>query len=240
MARGGSWRRLAVAGVLVAVCAAALAPPAAALDIGIQSAGDGVSKQQACSRTCESDHCTTPPSLRYGKYCGILYSGCPGEAPCDALDACCMHHDNCVQAKNHPLNSTTRACVLRGLPEHGVQRGAAGLSGEAAGGHVHVRGQQVHDRRGHRRDLARHRGRRRRRQGAAQAVAHAEAEAVACLRGRWVVHLLRARCRVVPWWWCPGRLLAGGPGCVGSHGGLCRVLPSGSQPGQNLRQGIWR
>jgi hypothetical protein len=42
MARGGSWRRLAVASVLVAVCAAALAPPAAALDIGIQSAGDGV------------------------------------------------------------------------------------------------------------------------------------------------------------------------------------------------------
>ena len=41
MARGSSWR-LAVAGVLVAVCAAAaLAPPAAALDIGIQSAGDG-------------------------------------------------------------------------------------------------------------------------------------------------------------------------------------------------------
>jgi hypothetical protein len=181
-----------------------------------------------------------------------------------------MHHDNCVQAKStsftclphlpstssnrnqlssigsslrvldHPLNSTTRACVRRGLPEHGVQRGAAGLPGEAAGGHVHVRGEQVHDRRGHRRDLARHRGRRRRRQGAAQAVAHAEAEAVACLRGWWVVHLLRARCRVVPWWWCPGRLLAGGPGCVGSHGGLCRVLPSGCQPGQNLRQGIWR
>ena len=41
MARGSSWR-LAVAGVLVTVCAAAaLAPPAAALDIGIQSAGDG-------------------------------------------------------------------------------------------------------------------------------------------------------------------------------------------------------
>ena len=40
MARSSSWRR-AAAGVLVAVCAAALAPPAAALDIGIQSAGDG-------------------------------------------------------------------------------------------------------------------------------------------------------------------------------------------------------
>jgi hypothetical protein len=37
-----------------------------------------------------------PPLLRYGKYCGILYSGCPGEKPCDALDACCMVHDHCV------------------------------------------------------------------------------------------------------------------------------------------------
>lgn len=41
-----------------------------------------------------------PPFLRYGKYCGILYSGCPGEKPCDGLDACCMKHDACVQAHN--------------------------------------------------------------------------------------------------------------------------------------------
>ncbi|CAL4926899.1 unnamed protein product [Urochloa decumbens] len=219
MARGSSWRVAAV-GVVLVFCAAVLAPPAAALDIGIQSAGDGVSKQQACSRTCESDHCTTAPFLRYGKYCGILYSGCPGEAPCDALDACCMHHDNCVQAKStlllHLLYTLTTSsnrsvpirgskilnstmCICRGLPEHGLQRGPAGLPGEAAGGHVHVRGEQVHDRRGHRRDLARHRGRRRRRQGAAQAVAgrpgrtwRAWSTALACLLGRWVVHLLRA------------------------------------------------
>lgn len=43
---------------------------------------------------------TVPPLLRYGKYCGLLYSGCPGEKPCDGLDACCMYHDKCVQAKN--------------------------------------------------------------------------------------------------------------------------------------------
>lgn len=41
-----------------------------------------------------------PPLLRYGKYCGLLYSGCPGEKPCDGLDACCMKHDSCVQSKN--------------------------------------------------------------------------------------------------------------------------------------------
>lgn len=43
---------------------------------------------------------TVPPLLRYGKYCGLLYSGCPGERPCDGLDACCMKHDQCVSAKN--------------------------------------------------------------------------------------------------------------------------------------------
>jgi len=45
-----------------------------------------------------------PPLLRYGKYCGILYSGCPGEKPCDALDACCMVHDHCVDTHNSRLS----------------------------------------------------------------------------------------------------------------------------------------
>ncbi|KAJ4762706.1 Phospholipase A2 [Rhynchospora pubera] len=82
--------------------------PTQALNVGIQSVspgGEGVSKQE-CSRTCESDHCSVAPFLRYGKYCGILYSGCPSERPCDALDACCMVHDNCVQAKNNDYLST--------------------------------------------------------------------------------------------------------------------------------------
>ncbi|MQM04438.1 hypothetical protein Taro_037235 [Colocasia esculenta] len=43
---------------------------------------------------------TVPPLLRYGKFCGILYSGCPGEKPCDGLDACCQIHDACVQSKH--------------------------------------------------------------------------------------------------------------------------------------------
>ncbi|GFQ03046.1 phospholipase a2-beta [Phtheirospermum japonicum] len=34
--------------------------------------------------------------MRYGKYCGVGYSGCPGEKPCDDLDACCQLHDECV------------------------------------------------------------------------------------------------------------------------------------------------
>jgi hypothetical protein len=53
------------------------------------------------------------PFLRYGKYCGILYSGCPGERPCDPLDACCMRHDYCVQAK-----STSTAAIHQSMSSY--------------------------------------------------------------------------------------------------------------------------
>ncbi|KAK1287003.1 Phospholipase A2-alpha [Acorus calamus] len=68
------------------------------LNIGIQSSAISVSRQ--CSRKCESQFCTVAPFLRYGKYCGILYSGCRGERPCDGLDACCKIHDDCVQSRH--------------------------------------------------------------------------------------------------------------------------------------------
>uniref|UniRef100_A0ACD6A6U1 Uncharacterized protein n=1 Tax=Avena sativa TaxID=4498 RepID=A0ACD6A6U1_AVESA len=110
-------RLLAVLGLLAC---AAVAPRSSALNVGPQSLdadGNGVSKQQECSRTCESDHCTTAPFLRYGKYCGILYSGCPGERPCDPLDACCMRHDYCVQAKNDYLSTQCNESLLECLGE---------------------------------------------------------------------------------------------------------------------------
>ncbi|KAK6941750.1 hypothetical protein RJ641_027127 [Dillenia turbinata] len=72
-----------------------------ALNIGVQSTGADVSVSKECSSKCESEFCSVPPFLRYGKYCGLLYSGCPGEKPCDGLDACCMKHDACVQAKGN-------------------------------------------------------------------------------------------------------------------------------------------
>nr|KJB53666.1 hypothetical protein B456_009G001900 [Gossypium raimondii] len=74
-----------------------------ALNVGIQAADTAISVSKECSRTCESEFCSVPPFLRYGKYCGLLYSGCPGEKPCDGLDACCMKHDDCVQAMNSML-----------------------------------------------------------------------------------------------------------------------------------------
>ncbi|GAB4838265.1 Phospholipase A2-alpha [Ancistrocladus abbreviatus] len=79
------------------------APPFAvnALNIGIQSSDSSIQVSKECSRKCESEFCSVPPFLRYGKYCGLLYSGCPGEKPCDGLDACCMLHDACIQAKNN-------------------------------------------------------------------------------------------------------------------------------------------
>ncbi|OIT25223.1 phospholipase a2-alpha [Nicotiana attenuata] len=92
---------------LLAFCIIALRfPPISvhALNIGIET-NAGISLEKECSRTCESKFCAVPPLLRYGKYCGVLYSGCPGEQPCDGLDACCMKHDLCIQRKgNNYLN----------------------------------------------------------------------------------------------------------------------------------------
>ncbi|GJN08399.1 hypothetical protein PR202_ga26312 [Eleusine coracana subsp. coracana] len=82
-----------------------LATASQALNVG-NLLGTPPAGSQGCSRKCESAFCTVPPLLRYGKYCGILYSGCPGEKPCDALDACCMVHDHCVATHNNDYLNT--------------------------------------------------------------------------------------------------------------------------------------
>ncbi|XP_006662989.1 probable phospholipase A2 homolog 2 [Oryza brachyantha] len=81
------------------------------------SAAAGHDEDNTCSRACESQHCAgtyaQAPLMRYGKYCGVSYTGCPGEAPCDALDACCMLHDACVQATdNDYLNMLCNQSLL--------------------------------------------------------------------------------------------------------------------------------
>ncbi|EYU22105.1 hypothetical protein MIMGU_mgv1a015183mg [Erythranthe guttata] len=70
------------------------------LNIGLHAHAD-LSLFKQCSRKCESMFCEAPPFLRYGKYCGLLYTGCPGEQPCDRLDSCCMHHDQCIAKMNN-------------------------------------------------------------------------------------------------------------------------------------------
>ncbi|GER36156.1 phospholipase A2 family protein [Striga asiatica] len=99
-----------------------------ALDIGLHAhAGLDLFKQ--CSRTCESMFCDAPPFLRYGKYCGLLYSGCPGEQPCDRLDACCMHHDQCIAKMGNDYLSQKCNKEFLGCVEAFMRSGAPSFKG---------------------------------------------------------------------------------------------------------------
>ncbi|XP_009392212.2 probable phospholipase A2 homolog 1 [Musa acuminata AAA Group] len=51
-----------------------------------------------CSNRCVAENCNSI-GIRYGKFCGVGWTGCPGEKPCDELDACCKVHDECVEKK---------------------------------------------------------------------------------------------------------------------------------------------
>ncbi|XP_051148643.1 phospholipase A2-alpha-like [Andrographis paniculata] len=70
--------------------------PISALNVGIRAHDDNLDFTSKCSSYCESMFCDAAPFLRYGKYCGLMYTGCPGEEPCDELDDCCMKHDDCI------------------------------------------------------------------------------------------------------------------------------------------------
>ncbi|KAL9324693.1 hypothetical protein ACSQ67_009550 [Phaseolus vulgaris] len=81
------------------------------------AAAPHVSAQPNCSTTCIAEQCDTI-GIRYGKYCGVGYSGCPGEKPCDDLDACCMAHDDCVGklGMTHvKCHETLKACLMKEL-----------------------------------------------------------------------------------------------------------------------------
>ncbi|KAI4352715.1 hypothetical protein L6164_006937 [Bauhinia variegata] len=106
-----------------------LSIPTLALNIGAETTGVAVSVSKECSRTCESSFCSVPPFLRYGKYCGLLYSGCPGEKPCDGLDACCMKHDQCVQDKNNDYLSQECSQKLINCMDNFKNSGAPSFKG---------------------------------------------------------------------------------------------------------------
>ncbi|GAY61341.1 hypothetical protein CUMW_209220 [Citrus unshiu] len=54
--------------------------------------------QVKCSITCVAENCNSV-GIRYGKYCGIGWSSCLGEKPCDDLDACCRSTMNALIRK---------------------------------------------------------------------------------------------------------------------------------------------
>ncbi|KAG8060505.1 hypothetical protein GUJ93_ZPchr0002g24063 [Zizania palustris] len=60
-----------------------------------------------CSRSCAALNCDSV-GIRYGKYCGVGWSGCDGEEPCDDLDACCRDHDHCVDKKGETTTPKQR------------------------------------------------------------------------------------------------------------------------------------
>jgi hypothetical protein len=63
--------------------------------------------EKTCSRVCTAQDLTSL-SLKYGKYCGVGYSGCEGEPPCDAYDRCCKRHDKCVGSSG--ISESDLAC----------------------------------------------------------------------------------------------------------------------------------
>lgn len=73
----------------------------------------------ACATTCEASSCNTF-TIKYGRYCGITHTGCPGTEPCDAYDSCCAAHDACVvgggvSSSDLLCHSTFKACLSDAL-----------------------------------------------------------------------------------------------------------------------------
>jgi hypothetical protein len=67
---------------------------------------------ERCSKKCVAG---TTVLAFYGRYCGYMYTGCPGYPPCDALDSCCFTHDKCVDARGYSDAACSEAlyrCVL--------------------------------------------------------------------------------------------------------------------------------
>ncbi|KMS95816.1 hypothetical protein BVRB_004730 [Beta vulgaris subsp. vulgaris] len=94
------------------------------LVVAVSSTNDS---QIQCSKQCIAFNCDNV-GIKYGKYCGVGYSGCAGEKPCDDVDACCKIHDDCVDKHgmtNVKCHEKFKRCIRK------VQRsGKTGFSKE--------------------------------------------------------------------------------------------------------------
>jgi hypothetical protein len=77
-----------------------------------------------CSTRCLARECKTF-SITYGKYCGITHTGCPGEEPCDAYDACCQAHDGCVKSGGLSAEDVTCHAAFKQCLADALASGAA-------------------------------------------------------------------------------------------------------------------
>ncbi|KAG9159625.1 hypothetical protein Leryth_013600 [Lithospermum erythrorhizon] len=67
------------------------------------------------------------PSI-YSQYCGVGWTGCEGEKPCDDVDACCKVHDDCTGKKgvnNVKCHTKFKSCITKVL-----KSGKVGFSSE--------------------------------------------------------------------------------------------------------------
>jgi len=73
-----------------------------------------------CATSCTHAHCDNF-NIRYGTYCGVGYTGCPGVKPCDAYDACCETHDACVTTESmmsQKCHAALTRCLHTALANH--------------------------------------------------------------------------------------------------------------------------
>eukprot|EP00873_Tetraselmis_striata_P018750 jgi/Tetstr1/439014/TSEL_027506.t1 len=123
-------RAAAVALSLALLCLVSSAPMNAALPSSSgqrrprppahgRGAPSAPSPGEECSNKCYELNCDSF-GIRYGKFCGVSHTGCPGAEPCDDVDECCKHHDECVGAAGVAAagcHTTFIECINKHLKE---------------------------------------------------------------------------------------------------------------------------
>lgn len=74
---------------------------------------------ESCQAKCKSEKCDNV-GIRYGRYCGVGH-GCSNREykPCDPIDECCMHHDECVtNSKKAMMDNKCHSDLVDCLSKH--------------------------------------------------------------------------------------------------------------------------